>query len=192
MANNETTTTKTTTTAETAVSQRPQEWIAGRENFTITEERGRTPQGLIGRVVRLADGRMVVWSESQLVRAEKKAFKAAVDGRYFREASAAALDMTAGECRRFSVEIPAIDMAGKIRWGNELFPLAAMRLAYGARYLQQKALVAISAPTAERRPDGSALVAFDVTKLTRRKAFEIQKSDGAGMADLLGVVKKLF
>lgn len=180
------------TTTETAVVKRPQEWIVNASAFTITAEKGRTANGLIGRVVKLEDGREAVWSEAQILRHEKAAFKAAVDGRYFREASSAALDMAAGECRRFSIEIPAVDMAGKIRWGNELFPLAAMRLAYGARALQQGALVRLSAPTAERRPDGSAVVAFDATKMPRRKAFELRKADGAGLAGLIEEFKKLL
>ena len=179
-------------TTETAVTKRPQEWIVSREDFEVLPEKGRTASGLMGRVVKLKDGRMAVWSESQIARAEKRAFKAAVDGRYFRAASEAALDMTTGECRRFSVEIPAIDMAGKIRWGGGLLPLAAMRLAFGARALQQSALVRLSAPTAERRSDGSALVAFDATKLPRREAFQLRKADGAGLAGLLEEFKKLI
>ena len=175
-----------------AIVKRPQEWIVSQEDFMVTNEKGRTPQGIIGRVVKLKDGRMAVWSESQIVRAEKKAFKAAVDGRYFREASEAAIDMEPDECRRFTIEIPAIDMAGKIRWGRETLPLAAMRLAFGARALQQGALVRLSAPTAERRADGSALVAFDATKMPRRKAFELRKADGAGLAGLIEEFKKLL
>ena len=175
-----------------ALVKRPQEWIVSQEDFMVTNEKGRTPQGLIGRVVKLSDGRTAVWSESQIVRAEKKAFKSAVDGRYFRAASEAAIDMEPDECRRFTIEIPAIDMAGKIRWGRETLPLAAMRLAFGARALQQGALVRLSAPTAERRADGSALVAFDVTKMPRRKAFELRKADGAGLAGLIEEFKKLL
>ena len=179
-------------TAEQAVIKRPQEWIVSREDFEVLTGKGRTATGLIGRVVRLKDGRTAVWSESQIARAEKRAFKAAVDGRYFRAASDAALDMTAGECRRFEIEIPALDMAGKIRWAGDILPLAAMRLAFGARAFQQGALVRLSAPTAERRADGSALVAFDVTKLPRREAFQIRKADGAGLACLLEEFKKLL
>lgn len=177
---------------EQAVVKRPQEWLISEEDFTVTAELGRTTNGLIGRVVRLKDGRMAVWSESQIVRAEKKAFKAAVDGRYFRAASEAALDMEPDECRRFKIEIPAGDMAGKIRWGKDTLPLAAMRLAYGARALQQGALVRLSAPTAERRADGSAVVAFDATKMPRRKAFELRKADGAGLAGMIEEFKKLL
>ena len=180
------------TTTETAVIRRPQEWIMNREDFEVLPERGRTTTGLIGRVVRLKDGREAVWSEAQILRAEKRSFKAAVDARYFREASEASLEMAPGECRRFSIEIPAIDMAGKIRWAGELLPLAAMRLAFGARALQQGSLVRLSAPTAERREDGSALVAFDATKLPRREAFQLRKADGAGLAGLLGEFKKLL
>ena len=177
---------------ETAVVKRPQEWRVSQADFTITAEKGRTAAGLMGRVVKLKDGRMAVWSESQIVRAEKKAFKSAVDGRYFREVSAETMDMEPDECRRFQIEIPAIDMAGKIRWGNDILPLAAMRLAYGARALQQGALVRLSAPTAERREDGSAFVAFDATKMPRRKAFELRKADGAGLAGLIEEFKKLL
>ena len=187
-----TATATTTTTTERAVVKRPQEWIVSREDFEVLPEKGRTPSGLIGRVVRLKDGRQAVWSESQLARAEKRAFKSAVDARYFREASTQALDMKPGDIRRVSVEIPALDMAGKIRWAGELLPLAAMRLAFGARAFQQGALVRLSAPTAERRPDGSALVAFDVTKLPRREAFQLRKADGAGLAGLLEEFKKLL
>lgn len=179
-------------TTERAVVKRPQEWIASSEAFTVTAEKGRTATGLIGRVVRLKDGHTAVWSESQIARAEKRAFKAAVDARYFRAASDAALDMTAGECRRFNIEIPAVDMAGKIRWAGDILSLAAMRLAFGARAFQQGALVRLSAPTAERRADGSALVAFDVTKLPRKEAFQIRKADGAGIAGLLEEFKKLL
>lgn len=184
-------TTKTTTT-ETAVVKRPQGWVVSREDFEVTPEKGRTADGLIGRVVRLKDGRVAVWSESQIARAEKRSFKTAVDSRYFREASAQALEMGPGECRRFEIEISAVDMAGKIRWAGELLPLAAMRLAFGARALQQGALVRLSAPTAERREDGSALVAFDATKLPRREAFQLRKADGAGLAGLLEEFKKLL
>lgn len=186
------TATASTTTAEQAVVKRPQEWLVSAETFTVTAEKGRTANGLIGQVVKLKDGRTAVWSESQIVRHEKAAFKAAVDGRYFREASACALDMQAGECRRFSIDIPAIDMAGKIQWGKDTLPLAAMRLAFGARALQQGALVRLSAPTAERRADGSAIVAFDATKMPRRKAFELRKADGAGLAGLIEEFKKLL
>lgn len=188
----ERTTTAEATATKTAVIKRPQEWLVSEDTFTITAEFGRTANGLIGRVVKMKDGRMAVWSESQIVRAEKKAFKAAVDGRYFRAASEAALEMEPDECRRFTVEIPAIDMAGKIRWGKDTLPLAAMRLAYGARALQQGGLVRLSAPTAERRPDGSAVVAFDATKMPRRKAFELRKADGAGLAGLIEEFKKLL
>ena len=187
-----TTTAATATAAERAVVKRPQEWIVSREDFEVFPEKGQTATGLIGRVVRLKDGRMAVWTESQIMRAEKVSFRAAVDARYFREASEQALEMYPGECRRFSLEIPAIDMAGKIRWGGEMLPLAAMRLAFGARALQQGALVRLSAPTAERREDGSAVVAFDVTKMPRREAFQLRKADGAGLACLLEEFKKLL
>ena len=178
--------------ATTAVIKRPQEWIVSREDFEVLTEKGRTATGLIGRVVRLSDGRTTVWSDSQIARAEKRAFKTAVDARYFRETSLAALEMTPGECRRFEIEIPALDMAGRIQWGGESLSLAAMRLAFGARALQQGALVRLSAPTAERRPDGSAIVAFDATKMPRREAFQIRKADGAGLAGLLEEFKKLL
>ena len=185
-------TTKTTTTTETAVVKRPQEWIVDREDFEVLPEKGRTAAGLIGRVVKMKDGRSAVWSEAQILRAEKRSFKAAVDARYFRAASEAALEMGPGECRRFEIIIPAVDMAGKIRWAGELLPIAAMRIAFGARALQQSALVRLSAPTAERRDDGSALVAFDATKIPRREAFQIRKADGAGLAGLLEEFKKLI